>query len=230
MENDVKSIALSGGPKAGKTSAKRSIKRMVEREYGYWTIFVGETATEVIEAGFIPPKKPTSGDSKEMKEYYRTHIIFQLLIMGLQIAKERMWKLIAKLLRRKTLLVFDRAVGDNAGYLEKLTKDNKLYRILLWLFGLTPEKVLEEYDGVICLETSAKRKKFGEQDINDTTKRLEDDDNEALEVDFYVTKGWKDHPNFVRIPATETPEEKDELIQEGVRQILERTMEKTLKK
>ena len=241
-ESCVARIALTGGPKAGKTSVKKSIKRTFE-ELGYKVLIVGETATETIEAGFIPPQRPETDDIEEWRNYFEGNIDFQMIIMGLQISKETQWYEAAKKMGGKVLIIYDRAVPDNDGYLNKLLKDIEkykevyqidgtvdLYKDLLSRFGLTPGEMMEWYEGIICLGTSVKYMDFKTQPITDTTQRLEADAMEALEVDWYVSKGYESHPNYIRIEATEKFEDKEMQIIEAVKSILESKQVRKLKK
>ena len=241
-ESNVVRIALTGGPKAGKTSVKKTIKRVFEDEYGYKVIIVGETATEVIEAGLIPPRRPDTYELEAWRNYFKGNIDFQELIMAIQISKERYWYEVAKKLGGNVLLVFDRAVADNYGYLKKMLKDIEIYKIafqvggsidlyrdLLSKFGLTPAEIMDWYEAVICLETSVKYMDFGTQLITDTTQRLEDDASEAIEVDDCVSEGYMNHPNYIRINATEKFEDKENQIIEELRKIVEKQMVRKLK-
>ncbi len=230
MGNVIARIAFSGGPKAGKTTIKEDTKKMIEEEYGFKVFLVPETATEIIEAGFIPSAKPEDGNKKKMTLFRRTNIAFQKMILDLQIAKELAFEIAAQAVEEDVVIIYDRGIMDNKGYLMKnlgQVVGRIIFEMMIRRYRLTEEKINNRYDAVIILETIAKIKEFSKKVENDNTKRIESGNEEAIEVDNNVTEAWKNHKNRIIIKATETPEEKKDLTLDTVRGILNKKLEKT---
>ena len=230
MGKVISRIPLTGGPKGGKTTIKEAIKEMIEKEYGYKVFVVQETATEVINSGFIPSSMPKDGDLKKIIDYYKTNYAFQLMILILQLAKERAFEIAAEACPEDVVIIYDRAVMDNAGYLMKNLRDSEIFVRMLQEQGYTIDDIMARYDGVISLGTSASIIDFNKSDVNDITKRLEDGSKEAEEVDYYVSQAWMSHPNYIRIEATEDVEEKKELVLAAVRGIINKNKTRKLQK
>lgn len=223
MGNIIANIALSGGPKAGKTVLKEEIKKMIEEEFGMKVLIVSETATQVIESGFIPAAKPADGNKKGMKLFRRTNIAFQKIILDLQLAKEEAIKIAAQAEEEDVVIICDRGAIDNLGYLMKnLGKiiGKIIFEMFMKPYRLTKEKLLNRYDIVVFLETSAKKFDFDQNIGEDKTKRIESGNEEAIAVNNAVKEAWDGHKNFVEIKATDTIEEKSEITKEYIRNLI----------
>lgn len=230
MGNVIARIPLTGGPKGGKTKIKEEIKKQIEKEYNCKVFVVPETATEVIKTGFIPASKPKGDNLAEWKEYYESNYAFQLVILILQLAKEQAAEIRAKFSPEDVVIIYDRGVMDNEGYVNKNIGEPGLFDRMLAEQGLTREEIMARYDGVISLESSALIQEFKDQEIDDITERLEDDSKEAMEVDKYVSEAWEDHPNYMRIAATENFEDKIVQTVEAVKSIINKNLRRKVLK
>ncbi len=223
MGNVIARIPLTGGPKGGKTTIKEEIKRMLEEEYGYKVFLVQETATEIIKSGFIPTAKPKDGNKKEMDQFERTNIAFQQMILDLQIAKEKAFELAAQAEEKDVVIIYDRGIMDNKGYLIKNLgeKGRITFEMMIDRYHLTEEEIMNRYDAVISLGSSVRITKFDDQSIDNTTKRIESGEEEAIEVDNNVDSVWKSHQKYIRIEAAENFEEKVNTVLNTIRNIIE---------
>lgn len=228
MGDVIARIPLTGGPKGGKTRIIEKVKEIIEKEYGYKVFVVQETATEIIKSGFIPYPFPEDGNEEEMKLFYETNKAFQQMILDLQLAKEKAFEKGAKSWPEDVVILYDRGVMDNYGYLMKNLKDKELFKKMLSDYNLTVADVLNYYDAVISLETSVNIVGFDTQDKDDTTKRIEASINDSLAVDYYVSKAWMSHPNYIRINATEDFQDKENMVLDSVREVLNKKKEKIL--
>lgn len=131
-------IVLTGGPCAGKSTARNHIKQTFEK-LGYGVMFVSETATDLITGGLSPWTMRTV---KEFQEYQ----------VRLQIDKEDMFMLAAQNLHKdKVLVVCDRGVMDTKAFITAFEWEN-----LLKEHGYTEEQIFGRYDAVFHLVTAAK--------------------------------------------------------------------------
>ena len=196
---------------------------MLEEEYGYKVFLVQETATEIIKSGFIPTGKPKDGNKKEMDQFERTNITFQQMILDLQIAKEKAFELAAQAEEKDVVIIYDRGVMDNKGYLIKNLgeKGRITFGMMIERYCLTEEEIMNRYDAVISLGSSVRITKFDDQSIDNTTKRIESGEEEAIEVDNNVDSVWKSHQNYIRIEAVENFEEKVNTVLNTIRNIIE---------
>ena len=130
-------MVLTGGPCAGKTSAVNWIMADMQRR-GWKTIFVPETATELINAGV---RRETMGTST-----------FQQALFNLQLAKEKQYLQIAQSMpANKVLVVFDRGLMDGAAYVAPAQ-----FQGILRQAGMTKVQARDHYNMVIHLVTAAK--------------------------------------------------------------------------
>ena len=164
-----------------------------------------------------------------MNLFRRTNIAFQKMILDLQIAKELAFEIAAQAVEEDVVIIYDRGIMDNKGYLMKnlgQVVGRIIFELMIRKYRLTEEKINNRYDAVIILETIAKIKEFSKKVENDNTKRIESGNEEAIEVDNNVTEAWKNNKNRIIIKATETPEEKRDLTLDTVRGILNKKLEK----
>ncbi len=207
-DNVIARIPLTGGPKGGKTVIKEKLVEHVEKKYGYKMFIVPETATEFIKGRCIPPSFPKDNDPEKVKEFIKQIKAFQYIIWDLQLTKERDYDIFANAQERKAVIGYDRATVDNYGYLLMHLGNDGTFQEFMAERGLTLQDLYGRYDGVISLGTSAKLIDFNEPSEGDTTVRLEAGGDEAALVDYFVSKVWKDHPNYRRVEATPKFEDK----------------------
>ncbi len=221
-------IPLTGGPKGGKTKVKEEIKKLIEKKYGYRVFLVPETATEIIGAGFIPAEEPDDNDSIKTQLYVNTNLVFQQIILNLQLEKEKSYELAAQSFPEDAVIIYDRAVMDNKGYLMMRFGDNGIFEDMLSKHGLTVDEIMSRYDTILSLGTSARITDFNTNALDDNTIRIESGTDEAMKVDYFVSKAWEKHPNYVRIEAKASFEEKVAAVLEEIEKALDRAKVKKL--
>jgi len=214
-------IPLTGGPKGGKTKIKEAIRNMIESEYGYKVFVVPETATEIINGGFIPIGDKNSSNERERYLFRETNIAFQQMILNMQIAKEQNYEIAAVTWPEDSVIIYDRGIMDNLGYLVMNLGEEgyKLFDRMLSEYNLTVEEIMKKYDAVLSLESSAKITSFA-NNADDTTIRIEADELGAMRVDKYVSAVWENHQNYQRITATEDFQEKINAVLEAIRKAI----------
>lgn len=211
MGEIIKRMGLTGGPKSGKSVIIQDMRKTIEREENCDVLVIAETATEAIEAGFIPMAKPKDNDPEKWRLYEETNKAFQLAILHLQKAKEKEYEELAKACQRDVTILYDRTVSDNEGYLIKAFGEERgraIYEEMLKAYGTTPEEELLKYDTIFFFETVARKNIFNIKNKDDKTKRLEEDDREALIVECCLEKAMAGHPNLIRIEARDNFEDK----------------------
>lgn len=169
-------IVLTGGPCGGKSTAIEEINEYFTPK-GYTVISVPETATELISNGIAP---------WNCKNGYE----FQTILMTLQLKKEELALRAAKGMNAdKILMIFDRGMLDNKGYVtgeefDQLMKD----------FNTNEVYERDKYDAVIQLVSAAK----GAEDAYTTKNNPARKDliNEARELDDKMIYAWNGHPHF----------------------------------
>ncbi len=190
-------IVLTGGPGGGKTEALSEMRKRYE-EKGYHVIVTPETATEVILAGL---GRPSSMDNFD----------FQTLVLKLLLYREDEFTKAASLLQdgKDVLMICDRGALDGFGFLEP-----PLFEKILKNANLTKEDLYDRYDAVFQLETAAKST-LDSYTLSNNAARTENKDEAAVEDDvLYET--WCDHPHYFFIGASETIEEKMDLLEKAI--------------
>ena len=214
-------IVLTGGPKGGKTSVLESIKKFISDYYGYKVFVVSETATEVINGGIIPTSKPIDeSDVIGMESFKRSNYAFQKIILNLQTVKETYYEYAASIDDSDSIIIYDRSIADNKGYLNLKFGNNDAYYEMLADIGRTEEEVMGYYDMILCLETSANIIDFKKQIEGDNTKRVESGRSDALAVDQALIEVYQVHPHYCRINATDNFEEKITQVLSCIRELL----------
>lgn len=139
MGNIVAKIALTGGPKGGKTEVLTHLRNDLTRN-GYKVIVVSESATEILSGGIVP-----DGELIGMVD-------FQEYILEYQLAKEAVYEKAAKKLPENinVVIIYDRGLMDNKAYVS-----NEEFDGILKGFGLKELELKDRYDLVIHLVTSA---------------------------------------------------------------------------
>ena len=188
MSQNITTAVITGGPGAGKTSALKEIRNHFNKK-GYEVYCMPETATELINGGIAPWTCPTNKD-------------FQKLLFDLQLKKEAIYHQAAEEKKAdKTLIVFDRGLVDNHCYL----KDDEFQEILDGQH-MSEKDLLKRYDHVFHMECAAK----GDPQwysVDNNEARMENQE-QAIALDDRILEVWKNHPDFVSIPAARTIEEK----------------------
>lgn len=193
-------IVITGGPCAGKTSALRRIKERYSK-MGFEVIHIPETATELISGGISPMSVGSWA--------------FQNHLLRLQLYKEEMFESGAKCLKNdKIIMIFDRAVIDNKGYMSH----SDFYK-MIGEAGLNEKDLLARYDGVLHLETVAKTSPALYQTRNNEA-RFETVDG-AVKTDHDLHIAWKQHPNFFYIRSDISFENKANAIFKAIDKIIE---------
>ena len=180
-------IVLTGGPCAGKTTAKNWIQNTFQKQ-GYKVLFIEETATELISSGLTPWES-------------RTTLDFQNILFQLQREKERLYEEGAKILPdKKILIVCDRGLMDSKAYMSK-----KDFNTILKQNKLNETQARDMYDAVFHLVTAAKGK---EACYNLENKARTETKEEAVRIDNLILSAWTGHPHLRMIDNSTDFEEK----------------------
>ena len=164
-------IVITGGPCAGKTTLMGLLAAAFVGR-GREVVLVNECATELLAQGITPD---SCGSVLE----------FQRHVFDLQLKKEKRLSKLSK----KAVVLLDRGLMDNAGYLP----DDEL-DMLLAERDMTREDAYARYDAVVHLVTAAiGAEQFFSHETNE--HRLEGVE-EAVRVDEALRKGWSGHPNL----------------------------------
>lgn len=188
-------IALTGGPCAGKTSAKEKIQACFS-QVGYTVLFIPETATEMITAGFILEKTISIVD-------------FQTGLMQLQMEKEKVYEKMADRIKsHKILLVCDRGVLDSKAYMP-----NQEFQKAINGLGYNEAELRNNYDAVFHMTTAAKGVEAAYSLCNNNART--ETEKKAILIDDKLIAAWKEHPYHRVIDCSNDIETKlDCLIQE----------------
>ena len=174
MEQIIRTIVITGGPCAGKTTAMGWIKEAFSQK-GYTVLVIPETATELISGGVAPW---TCG----------TNALYQECQVELQLTKERLFLQAARTMpKEKILIVCDRGGMDNWAYMNEEES-----RQVLKHLHLTKEEILSRYEAVFHLETAAR----GIQNaytLANNGARIETP-AQAVELDDRSMAAWAAHP------------------------------------
>ena len=200
MENrrHFRKIVVTGGPCAGKTTGLTWIQNTFEK-MGYTILFLQEPATEMMTAGVTPSRcsSPLAYQEFQMKLQYEKEKIFERAAEDIAYAhleKDGGEGCSADTGgsdpgHRKVLIVCDRGFFDNCAY---MTGDE--FRQVLGKLNVTEEELLESYDGVFHLETTAKRASFFYGTANNAVRT--ETPEEAAALDDRLIAAWSAHPHF----------------------------------
>ncbi len=176
-ERQIKKIAITGGPCAGKSTALSWINEEFTKK-GYKVLFVPETATELISGGVAPWTCESDID-------------FQTAILKLQLEKEKVFEEVAHHLydAQKVLIVCDRGAMDGKAFIEKHNFDKILKNL-----HLTETQLKDSYDAVFHLVTAAKGASEFYTLANNSarTETIE----EAIAIDEKIISAWTGHSHF----------------------------------
>ena len=195
-------IVLTGGPCAGKTTMLEEIRAYLDKN-NIPNVTVPETATELILNGIVP-----SSIKEEIFE-------FQNLVMKKQLNKEEITEDYAYLRYKESdicVIIYDRGVIDNKAYLENQVEFDRL----LGLYGLSEIAILDSYDLVIDLITTAR---CNPSVYVNSEARFESRE-EAIEVDKKTTEAWLGHRNLKIINSSISLEEEKNILLEYISNII----------
>ncbi len=194
-------IVITGGPCAGKSSALARLPRDFQ-EWGYDTLVLSETATELLRAGLHPAK--CGG------------VPFQRTLLHLQLQREHIYQEAADALQPTPILLCDRGIIDGKAYM-----DAKDFGTILSEIELNEAEILASYDAVFYMESTARHFPRAYNKSNNQT-RMESVE-EAMQVDNALQSVWKNHPYFVKIPGHATFYEKYERLKKEILAFLKKS-------
>ena len=173
MKNKIcKKILLTGGTCAGKTDSLPFIKEYFSKQ-GYDVYIVNEIATMLILGEITAPKV---GESN-----------FQELLIKMQLETEKIYERAIELsINNKNLIIYDRGPIDAMMYLDRTELEKILNK-----FNTTYDRVLNNYDGIIHMETVAK----GLPELYTfNNKARRDEGNDTINIDNKILEAYKTHP------------------------------------
>lgn len=144
------------------------------KKCGYDVYVVNEMATMMILGGITATKV---GEKN-----------FQELVIKMQLETEKTYDRAIKLSKNNNnLIIFDRGPIDAMMFLDKLELEKILNK-----FNTTYEKILNNYDGIIHMETVSK--KSPELYTFDNNKARRDEGIDTIEIDNKLLKAYEMHP------------------------------------
>lgn len=176
MAKKINTIVITGGPCAGKTTAKSWIQNAFS-ERGYTVLFVPEAATENMTAGITP-------------NIFKSNLDFQLSMAYAHLAYEKVFIESAKLIdTEKILIVCDRGILDDKAYMSSEDFNQRGEKL-----GTSQTDMFGRYDAVFHLVTAANGAEEAYSLANNRarTETLE----EARELDEKTIHAWVGHPHF----------------------------------
>ena len=177
MQKRIKSIVLTGGPCAGKSSAISRIEQELN-DVRYKVIIIPEAATEIMNNG-IRPHKNLLSDKK-----------FQSILIDYQISREKFYKKIAKEINHeKIIFICDRGVMDGKAYIS-----NSEFEELLCEKKLNEIGLIDRYDAIFHLQTAA----IGAEEFYTLENNLvrEETKEEAAIIDKELMVAWNGHSHL----------------------------------
>ncbi|MDD6879705.1 MAG: AAA family ATPase [bacterium] len=200
---DLFKIVLTGGPCSGKTKVLEALKEYYLSQKGIYLRTVGETATELIDAGIKPQ---LSVDS----------FSFQKIVFSRQLNKE-ITTLDYKYKdsdNSKNIIIYDRGLNDNKAYI-----DQKQYDLILNIFNKSEIEILNDYDLIIDLVSTA-GSSIAQYETESNLARYETE-SEAISLDKRTTCAWIGHRNLRIIMPTENIEEKIRIVKKEINNLIE---------
>lgn len=172
-------IVITGGPCAGKTTGLSWIQNTFEK-MGYILLFIQEPATEMMSSGITVSRcsSPMAYQEFQMKLQYEKEKVY-----------ERAARDIADAHGEKVLIVCDRGFLDNRAYMT-----DEEYRTVLRELGASEKDIIESYDGVFHLETTAKNASIYYGTVNNSVRS--ETPEQAAELDDRVIAAWSRHPRL----------------------------------
>jgi thymidylate kinase len=179
MNRKIVRVVLTGGPCAGKSTAKQYVTDHFTNQ-GYRVVFVDESPTQLMQmgAGFT--------DQTDFFEFERA-------AMYLQVAKEDvMLDRARSMLHSKILLVVDRGILDIAAYLRP-----DQFNMLCGETHLCRHQILRRYDHVFHLVTAADG--APQHFSSDSNRTRYETSDQAIDADRRTYAAWAKHPSHHRI-------------------------------
>lgn len=192
----VKKIAITGGPCAGKSQVLEALKE----EFGNKLHILSEVATQLLE---IPYKQGGIGvpgkDVEWSPEWQRE---FQRRVIEKQLEDETLLVQIASLSQEGAVLLCDRGILDGAAYTEG-GRDSFLTQQRIDL-----TQCFELYDAVIHLNSLATDNPEMYEELKHTNPSRFEDGESARALDEAIAEAYCGHEALVRIPAQPSIEDK----------------------
>jgi len=193
-QTDMVRVVLTGGPCAGKSSALAKIKERASQK-GFDVYVAPESATILFSNGC-----QWSDDPVDQERFMKAIVLMQLQI-------ERTFTMIASSTRRPSILIVDRGILDNKGYIspEGWNRTMKAVDKVLLEIEFTESYVLGRYDAVIHMCTAAKgaekyyKSGWTTDDSGNKVYRRETAEM-ARELDDNMISCWEAHPRHYVVP------------------------------
>lgn len=174
-------IALTGGPRGGKTSIVNEMKKRYENSDNVNFMFIPETATELAD-NLVKPNEVSYPFN------------FQTSVFERQVFKEEEAKKILTYNSKDTnLILCDRGILDNKAYLQ----NQKEFDFLLSMYGRKELDLADEYDLVIHLMSSSINDEL-EYELESNKVRYEDR-NAAAQLDEKTRNAWLINRNLIMV-------------------------------
>lgn len=175
---EIKRIAITGGPCAGKTEGIQYIREKLA-EHGWFALAIGENATELYESGLA------------LNAGHIDPLLLATHITRMQIEKEdRFYALAHALAHQKIVLLHDRGLMDVQAYVSQA----EFMSLLAVIRKTVPEMRDMRYDGVFHLVSAAiGRESFYTTATNEARYETLD---EACERDNRTQNAWVGHPHL----------------------------------
>lgn len=187
-----KKIVLTGGPCAGKTTARAYLMQKLG-DLGYHVVFVPEAATLLMHGGVKP--------GSVFRDY-----AFQSAVLDLTCKLEESFGAVAAdaLYGTKVILIYDRGIMDGLAYV----KDRDLYVHWLGNHGTSIIGARDKrYDAVLHLVTAADGAEAFYTTENNSI-RVESSLEAAIQADRATQAAWKGSPHWRAIPNKGSFEDK----------------------
>lgn len=198
---NIKKIALTGGPCAGKTTSIERIKaEFCEKDYN--VLVVPEAATLLINMGI----RPFGNNAVSMLE-------FQKYVLETQEILEEFATRNAKQSNNDTIIICDRGFLDSKAYITETE-----FKELLSIYDKKELDYMHSYDLVIHLRTAA----YGKEEfytLDNNGARTETPD-EARMKDTLTLNSWLGHPKLVIVGNDTNFEEKQNRVLSEIYNIL----------
>lgn len=179
-----KTIAVIGGPKAGKST----ILKALETKYSNEIVFITETATHFLSSGLTQPPA-----NKKRTDRWLTRL--QPAIILTQVLRELEAYDDAQIANSPTkMIIHDRGTADALVYLPgKYEEFQQIFQ------GLDINHLFNRYDIVIHLESlaTANPSLFNKEGNQIRYENIQD----AKRIELDTQTAWKDHPNYYFLPG-----------------------------
>ncbi|OQB05991.1 MAG: hypothetical protein BWY19_00659 [bacterium ADurb.Bin212] len=215
----VKKIAITGGPCAGKSQVMEALKT----EFGDKLHILGEVATQLLEIPYEQGGIGVPGKDVEWSPEWQSE--FQRRVIEKQLEDETLLVQIASLSQEGSVLLCDRGILDGAAYTEG-GRDNFLAQQRIGL-----AQCFELYDAVIHLNSLATDNPEMYEELKHTNPSRFEDGESARALDEAIAEAYCGHEALIRIPAQPSIEDKiaycKQIIENIGGLIIEQNLEKT---